>query len=83
MLYEVITNRFTALLRSAENPVVFDGAMGTMLHARGESFEGCLDELNLTNPGMVAEVHRAYIEAGAQVIMTNTYGANRFKLAEP
>ncbi len=75
-------NRFTALLRSAENPVVFDGAMGTMLHARGESFEGCLDELNLTNPGMVAEVHRAYIEAGAQVIMTNTFGANRFKLAE-
>ena len=63
-------------------PLVFDGAMGTMLHSMGESFQGCLDELNLTNPGLVADVHRAYIEAGAQVITTNTFGANRFKLAE-
>ncbi|HKJ26083.1 MAG TPA: bifunctional homocysteine S-methyltransferase/methylenetetrahydrofolate reductase, partial [Anaerolineales bacterium] len=61
---------------------MFDGAMGTMLHSRGESFERCLDELNLSNPGLVAEVHRAYIEAGAQVILTNTFGANRFKLGE-
>lgn len=75
-------NRFQSLLGSAVNPIVFDGAMGTMLHAQGVSFESCLDELNLSDPGMVAEVHRAYIEAGAQVIMTNTFGANRFKLAE-
>ena len=75
-------NRFRTLLDSSEGPIVFDGAMGTMLHAQGVSFENCLDELNLSDPGMVAEIHRAYIEAGAQVIMTNTFGANRFKLAE-
>lgn len=73
---------FLEKLSDGSAPLVFDGAMGTMLHSMGESFEGCLDELNLTNPGLVAEVHRAYIEAGAQVITTNTFGANRFKLAE-
>ena len=59
-----------------------DGAMGTMLHARGVGFDKCFDELNLTNPGAVAEIHRAYIEAGAQLIITNTFGANRFKLGK-
>ena len=57
-----------------------DGAMGTMLNARGISFEKCFDELNLTNPAVVTEVHREYIEAGAQIILTNTFSANRFKL---
>jgi len=75
-------NRFLELISASSNPILFDGAMGTMLHARGESFESCLDELNLSNPGLVADVHRAYIEAGAQVIMTNTFGANHFKLRE-
>jgi homocysteine S-methyltransferase len=56
--------------------------MGTMLHARGIGFERCFDELNLTQPSAVAEIHRAYIEAGAQLIITNTFGANRFKLAK-
>jgi homocysteine S-methyltransferase len=59
-----------------------DGAMGTMLHAHGVGFEKCFDELNLTNPSAVAEIHRAYIEAGAQLIITNTFGANRFKLTK-
>ncbi len=59
-----------------------DGAMGTMLHNRGVSFEDCFDQLNLTNPDLVAEIHRDYIAAGAQMITTNTFGANRFKLAE-
>ena len=76
------TNRFLTLLDSSENPLVFDGAMGTMLHSHGESFEGCLDELNLSNPALVADIHRDYIEAGAQIITTNTFGANRFKLGE-
>ena len=75
-------NPFLQRLADAENPIVFDGAMGTMLHALGESFEGCLDELNLTNPGRVADVHRGYIKAGAEVITTNTFGANRYKLEE-
>lgn len=57
-----------------------DGAMGTMLHARGVGFDKCFDELNLTKPDAVAEIHREYVEAGAQIILTNTFGANRFKL---
>lgn len=63
-----------------EQTLLADGAMGTMLNARGVSFEKCFDELNLTNPAVVAEVHREYIEAGAQIILTNTFSANRFKL---
>jgi methionine synthase / methylenetetrahydrofolate reductase(NADPH) len=59
-----------------------DGAMGTMLHARGVGFDKCFDELNLANPSAVAEIHRAYIEAGAQLVITNTFGANRFKLTK-
>ncbi|MFZ5820776.1 MAG: bifunctional homocysteine S-methyltransferase/methylenetetrahydrofolate reductase, partial [Chloroflexota bacterium] len=55
--------------------------MGTVLHGRGIGFEQCFDELNLTNPAAVAEVHRAYIDAGAQLVLTNTFGANRYKLA--
>jgi homocysteine S-methyltransferase len=62
--------------------ILADGAMGTMLHGRGVSFEKCFDELNLTNPAAVADVHREYIEAGAQLILTNTFGANRFKLSK-
>jgi methionine synthase I (cobalamin-dependent) len=63
-----------------ETTLLADGAMGTMLNARGVSFEKCFDELNLTNPAVVAEVHREYIEAGAQIILTNTFSANRYKL---
>jgi homocysteine S-methyltransferase len=59
-----------------------DGAMGTMLHARGIGFHQCFDELNVTDPATVAEIHREYIEAGAQIILTNTFGANRYKLAK-
>ena len=55
--------------------------MGTQLHARGVSFERSFDELNLTEPRIVEEIHRAYIAAGAELIETNTFGANRFKLA--
>lgn len=74
-------DRFLALLE-AEEILLFDGAMGTLLHTRGEEIHSCFDELNLSNPEMVAEIHKAYIQAGAQVIKTNTFGANRFKLAE-
>ena len=62
--------------------LLIDGAMGTMLHARGVGFDKCFDELNLTNPVAVAEIHREYIEAGAELIITNTFGANRFKLSK-
>jgi methionine synthase / methylenetetrahydrofolate reductase(NADPH) len=61
--------------------LVCDGAMGTMLYSRGIFLNRCFDELNLTQPDLVAEVHLAYVRAGADVIETNTFGANRFKLA--
>src|ERR1700690_95276 len=70
------------LERLSHEVILADGAMGTMLHSRGVSFEKCFDELNLTNPSAVADVHREYIEAGAQLILTNTFGANRFKLGK-
>lgn len=66
--------------RLEHETLLADGAMGTMLHSRGVSFDKCFDELNLSNPKAVAEVHRAYIDSGAQLILTNTFGANRFKL---
>jgi len=75
-----MTLTFLELLSS--QTLLADGAMGTMLHARGVGFDKCFDELNLANPSAVAEIHRAYIEAGAQLIITNTFGANRFKLTK-
>src|SRR5688572_32242457 len=66
----------------SEKTLLADGAMGTMLHARGVGFDKSFDELNLTNPAAVAEIHRAYIEAGAELIITNTFSANRFKLTK-
>jgi len=60
--------------------ILADGATGTMLHSRGVSFDKCFDELNLTNPDAVAQLHREYVDSGARLILTNTFGANRFKL---
>lgn len=64
-----------------ERPLVCDGAMGTMLYSRGIFLNRCFDELNLTHPGLVADVHADYVQAGADVLETNTFGANRMKLA--
>ena len=61
--------------------LVCDGAMGTMLHAAGASLDRWLPELNLTQPETVSEVHRAYVEAGADIIETNTFGANSVTMA--
>jgi homocysteine S-methyltransferase len=60
--------------------LVADGAMGTMLYARGVFINRCFDELNLSSPGLVSEIHQEYLRAGAEVIETNTFGANRAKL---
>jgi homocysteine S-methyltransferase len=73
-------NKFLELLKE-NTTLIGDGAMGTMLHNQGADFEQCFDELNLTDPNLVADIHRKYIEAGAQIIQTNTFGANRYKLA--
>jgi methionine synthase / methylenetetrahydrofolate reductase(NADPH) len=64
----------------ASRVLVCDGAMGTMLYAKGIFFNRSFDELNLTQPDFVAEVHQAYVRAGADVIETNTFGANRVRL---
>lgn len=63
-------------------PVVTDGAWGTQLQARGLDIGEFPDLWNLSNPGKVEEVARAYVDAGSQVILTNTFGANRVRLAE-
>ncbi|MGD1158662.1 MAG: homocysteine S-methyltransferase family protein, partial [Terriglobia bacterium] len=68
------------LERIDKRALVCDGAMGTMLYSRGISANRCYDELNVTMPQLVKEVHLAYIKAGAEVIETNTFGANRFRL---
>ncbi|HEX8993533.1 MAG TPA: bifunctional homocysteine S-methyltransferase/methylenetetrahydrofolate reductase [Anaerolineales bacterium] len=68
--------------RLSSEVILADGAMGTMLHSHGVGFDTCFDELNISNPSAVADIHRAYIEAGAQLILTNTFGSNRFKLSK-
>src|SRR6266550_7150612 len=60
--------------------LVCDGAMGTMLYARGIFLNRSFDELNLAQPDLVAEVHQAYVRVGADVLETNTFGANKVKL---
>jgi homocysteine S-methyltransferase len=62
--------------------VLFDGAMGTMLYSRGVFINQCYDELNVRAPDLVREVHRSYVKAGAEVLETNSFGANRLKLAQ-
>jgi homocysteine S-methyltransferase len=64
------------------NVHVFDGAMGTMLYGRGVFLNVCFDELAVRQPDLVREIHRDYVRAGAEVLETNTFGANPFKLAQ-
>ncbi len=70
------------LERLTRGPILCDGAMGTMLYARGVPFHHCFDEVNLSRPELVLSIHYDYIKAGAEIIETNTFGANRVKLAE-
>ncbi len=65
----------------AQGVLVADGAMGTMLYEKGVFINRCYDELNLSAPQLVKEVHEAYVKAGAQIIEANTFGANRGRLA--
>jgi methionine synthase I (cobalamin-dependent)/5,10-methylenetetrahydrofolate reductase len=71
-----------ARLVDPERVVLFDGAIGTMLYSRGVFINQCYDELNLKNPDLVRSVHQSYVDAGAEVIETNTFGANRVKLGQ-
>jgi methionine synthase / methylenetetrahydrofolate reductase(NADPH) len=66
----------------SQQVLICDGAMGTMLHAAGNSLDRALPELNLSNAPLVSTIHESYISAGADVIQTNTFGANRLRLAD-
>jgi homocysteine S-methyltransferase len=65
----------------ASRPLLADGAMGTVIYARGVFINRCYDELNLSDPGLILSIHEEYLQAGAEIIETNTFGANRFRLA--
>ena len=68
-------------LLNPDRVVIFDGAMGTMLYAKGIFINQCYDELSVRAPDLVRDVHREYAKAGADVVETNSFGANRLKLA--
>ena len=72
---------FSELLKSKKF-IILDGAMGTQLQARGLKTGECPEAINVTHPDTVMEIHRSYIEAGSDIVYTNTFGANRYKLAE-
>jgi homocysteine S-methyltransferase len=65
----------------ANRPVLADGAMGTVLYARGISINRCYDEMNLSDPELILSIHEEYLQAGAELLETNPFGANRFRLA--
>src|SRR6266571_2041606 len=69
------------LSRLKQGPVLCDGAMGTLLYAKGVFINRCYDELNLSQPDLIREIHHDYLQAGAEVVETNTFGANPFRLA--
>ena len=78
---DVTGNGYSGVRKLFEGtPVLCDGAMGTMLYARGVFINRCYDELNLSQPEMVRGVHTEYLQAGAEVIETNTFGANVYRL---
>jgi methionine synthase / methylenetetrahydrofolate reductase(NADPH) len=69
------------LARLKRGPMLCDGAMGTLLYAKGVYINRCYDELNLSQPDLIRGIHQEYLQAGAEVIETNTFGANAFRLA--
>lgn len=69
------------LTRIKQSPVLCDGAMGTLLYSKGVFINRCYDELNLSQPDLIRGIHHEYLQAGAEIIETNTFGANRFRLA--
>src|SRR5689334_4340783 len=69
------------LSRLQQGPVLCDGAMGTLLYAKGVFINRCYDELNCSQPEMIREIHHEYLQAGAEIIETNTFGANAIRLA--
>jgi len=71
---------YDILARIKQSPVLCDGAMGTLLYSKGIFINRCYDELNLSQPDLIRAIHHDYLQAGAEVIETNTFGANAFRL---
>ncbi|MBL7994264.1 bifunctional homocysteine S-methyltransferase/methylenetetrahydrofolate reductase [bacterium] len=71
-------NNFLEILR--ERILICDGAMGTQLYDKGITFDHCFDAINMSHPQLIRDIHSAYIDAGADIIETNTFGGNRFRL---
>lgn len=69
------------IARLTKSPVLCDGAMGTLLYAKGVFINRCYDELNLSQPELIRGIHHEYLQAGAEIIETNTFGGNSFRLA--
>jgi methionine synthase / methylenetetrahydrofolate reductase(NADPH) len=69
------------LSRIKQSPILCDGAMGTLLYSKGIFINRCYDELNLSQPDLIRDIHHEYAHAGAEIIETNTFGANSFRLA--
>jgi methionine synthase / methylenetetrahydrofolate reductase(NADPH) len=67
--------------RLGSQVLVADGAMGTVLYSKGIFINRCFDELNLSSPALIKETHQEYVKAGAEILETNTFGANRTRLA--
>jgi methionine synthase I (cobalamin-dependent)/5,10-methylenetetrahydrofolate reductase len=67
--------------RLKKSPVLCDGAMGTLLYSKGVFINRCYDELNLSQPDLIRGIHHEYLQAGAEIIETNTFGGNSFRLA--
>src|SRR3984893_12749351 len=69
------------LTRIKQSPILCDGAMGTLLYSKGVFINRCYDELNLSQPDLIRAIHHEYLQAGAEIVETNTFGANAFRLA--
>ena len=80
MSADKMAERFLDALR--DHPLVADGAMGTQLYERGVLYTQNYEEICVTRPELIKSIHRDYLRAGAQVIETNTFGANRYRLAK-
>jgi homocysteine S-methyltransferase len=72
--------RFVA--RLAAGPLLADGGLGTLLYSRGVPQRACLDELVVTRPDLIGAIHREYLEAGADILETNTFNANAVSLSD-
>ena len=77
-----VPSQAPATFLTGQRVLVCDGAMGTMLHAAGAALDRSLPELNLSEPGLISTIHESYLSAGADIIQTNTFGANRLWLGD-